>query len=124
LPELETGIGLTANFAVVGDIISAHVAALKTLLGLREPPDPLQPFEAFTVTNELPYTREDASLVGAGKNARLVEKYWPEAYHWLVARGFEGRNVLATFDLSKARRVLGWAPSYNFEQWFAEHRSD
>jgi len=124
LPVLETGIGLTANFAVVADIASAHVAALEVLLGRREPPAPLQPFEAFTVTNELPYTQSDMSLLDAGLNARLVEKYWPEGYRWLAARGFEGRRVLAVFDLSKAKRVLGWGPSYNFEQWFAENRGD
>jgi hypothetical protein len=27
------------------------------------------------------------------------------------------------YDLSKAQRLLGWQPAYNFEQWFAEYAS-
>jgi len=54
---LRTGIGLTANFAVVQDIMSAHVAALEVILGVRTSPDPMGCFEAFTVTNRLPYQR-------------------------------------------------------------------
>ena len=119
---LRTGIGLTANFAVVQDIMSAHVAALEVILGVRTSPDPMGPFEAFTVTNELPYRREDLGLLGEGKNNReLVRKYWPEAYDWLVEQGFEGARLNTLFDLSKARRVLGWEPTYNFEQWLAEN---
>jgi nucleoside-diphosphate-sugar epimerase len=123
LPPLRTGIGLTANFALVEDIAAAHVAALKAITGLHVPPEPLRPFEAFTVTNELPYQPEDASLLGPGKkNGRLIQKYWPEAHAWLSEQGCPETTLLALFDLSKAKRLLNWRPTRNFEQWYVENR--
>jgi len=123
-PDLETGFSLTGNFAVVDDIVSAHVAAVRVMSGLQEPGGPLCPFEAIHVTNELPYTPQDAQLLEPGRNVRrLVEKYWPEAYEWLVAHGYRGTSLMALYDLSGAQRLLGWQPAHNFEQWFAQHNS-
>jgi nucleoside-diphosphate-sugar epimerase len=120
--DLQTGFSLTGNFALVQDMASAHAAAVQVLSGLRAPDEPLRSFEAIHITNRLPYTRDDASLLESGKNVRqLVKKYWPEAYEWLVARGYQGVSLMAVYDLSKAKRLLGWEPAYNFEQWFAEH---
>jgi nucleoside-diphosphate-sugar epimerase len=121
-PELQTGFNLTGNFALVEDVASAHLAAAKVLGGLHDPGEPLHPFEAIHVTNRLPYTRADAPLLESGRNVRrLVEKYWPKAYKWLVAHGYQGASLMAVYDLSKAQRLLGWAPAYNFERWFAEY---
>ena len=121
LENLPTGFSLTGNFARVDDIVSAHVAAAR-VMAKRQPGDTdLQPFEAIHVTNRLPYTSEDAALLEPGRNVRrLVEKHWPEAYEWLVTQGYQGGGICALYDLSKARRILGWEPRYNFEQWFAE----
>ena len=120
--ELETGFRLTGSFAVVGDIVSAHVAAVRVLAALQTPSAPLGAFEAINVTNELPYTREEADLLDPDWNIRcLVEKHWPRAYEWLAARGYQGTPIAAVYDLSKAQRLLNWKPAYNFEQWFAQH---
>jgi len=120
--ELETGFLLTGAFAVAPDIVSAHVAATQVIAGLQQPGEPLRPFEAITVTNRLPYTREDAALLGPDGNVkRLVQRRWPRAYEWLAARGYQGVNLAAVYDLSKAQRLLAWQPAYNFERWFAEH---
>ncbi|UCH33972.1 MAG: NAD(P)-dependent oxidoreductase [Armatimonadota bacterium] len=121
-PELETGFMLTGSFAVVQDIVSAHVAAARVLSGLEKPGEPLRAFEAINTTNALPYKAEDGILVGPDWNVRrLVEKYWPRAYDWLVSRGYKGSGLAAVYDLGNAERLLGWHPTYNFEQWFAEH---
>jgi nucleoside-diphosphate-sugar epimerase len=120
VPDMETGFRLTANFAVVDDIASAHVGAARVLAGLQAPGAPLGPFEAFHVTNALPYTQEDAVHCGSDRNIRaLVRKYWPDAYDWLIARGYTGEGLVAVYDISRAERILGWRPELSFPQWFA-----
>ncbi|NLC55575.1 MAG: NAD(P)-dependent oxidoreductase [Armatimonadetes bacterium] len=121
--ELETGFRLTGCFAVVEDVVAAHLAAAQVLAGVREPGAPLRPFEAFFVTNRLPYTREDAASLGSPPDVRpLVRKYWPEAYEWLCERGFSGGWLPAVYDCTKAERMLGWRPALSFPEWFAQHR--
>lgn len=123
-PDLETGFLLTGNFALVDDMVSAHVAAVRVMSGLQEPGGPLCSFEAIHVTNKLPYTPQDAELLEPGRGVRrLVQKYWPEAYEWLVGHGYQGASLAALYDLSRAQRILGWQPVHNFEQWFAQHNS-
>jgi len=120
--DLETGFRLTGTFAVVEDIVSAHVAAVRVMSGLQTPGTPLEAFEAINVTNDLPYTREEADLLDPDWGVRrLVEKHWPRAYEWLAARGYQGTPIAAVYDLSKAQRLLGWRPAYNFGEWFAAH---
>jgi len=123
-PELDTGFSLTACFALVEDIAGAHVAALEVFLGTRTPEREHAPtdFEAVNVTNSLPYTPEDAAMVGSDGDMRpLVHKYWPVAADWLEARGYRKAGPLIVYDLDKARQLLKWTPKYNFEQWFAKH---
>ena len=125
LPDLQTGFRLTGAFAVVEDMVTAHVAAAQAMVleetsGLPAP----EPFEAIYTTNSLPYAPEDAALMGPGDDLRpLVRKYWPEAYDWLLAKGYEGSWLPGVYDLTTARRLLGWQPAFNFEQWFAQHTS-
>jgi len=120
-PFLQTGFSLTAAYAVVKDIVAAHVAAVRVLTGRQEPPQQLSLFEAFFVTNKLPYTREDMLELQKEHDLRvLVKKYWPQAYDWLIAHGYEGGWLPAVYDLSKAARLLGWSPKFNFDEWFAE----
>jgi UDP-glucose 4-epimerase len=122
VPDLETGFRLTANFAVVDDIASAHVAAARVIAGLQAPGGSLRPFEAFHVTNALPYTQEDAEFLGDSRNVRvLVRYYWPDAYEWLTTRGYTGDGIVAVYDISRAERVLGWRPMLSFPEWYATH---
>lgn len=119
--DLETGFSLLRPFAVVDDMVSAHVAAVKTFLGEGGDAKALAPFEAFFVTNRLPYTREDVALARReGTLQPLVQKYWPGAWEWLSAQGYDGaKGNTNVYDISKARRLLGWGPAFNFEEWFA-----
>lgn len=121
-PEMETGFCLTGAYAVVSDVAAPHVAAARVLAGKQQPSEPLRPFEAFFITNSLPYTGEDGASVEADRNIKpLIKKYWPTAYDGLIEQGYQGAWVPAVFDLTKAQRLLNWRPAYNFEQWFAEH---
>ena len=124
--DLQVGFSLTGVYATVQDMTAAHVAAVRVLAGREEPGEPLAPFEAFFTTNRLPYTREDLMAArDQGTRRPLIEKYWPGAWEWLSARGYTGQaTTYNAYDLSKAKRLLRWAPAYNFEQWFAEHADE
>jgi len=124
LPSLQTGFNLTGAFAIVQDIVAAHIAAVKVMAGLHAPPEALRPFEAFFVTNKLPYITEDAALIQAEGNMKsLVRKYWPQAYEKMVEQGYESVWLPMVYDISKAERLLSWQPAFNFEQWFAAQGS-
>jgi len=120
-PELEIGFNLTGAFGLVDDIVTAHVAAARVLA---EDNQSLRPFEAFFVTNKLPYTSQDAVLCDFNGDVQpLVKAHWPQAYEWMKARGYQGAWIPAVYDISKAERLLNWQPQHNFEEWFAA-RSD
>ena len=122
-PPLETGFSLTGAYALVEDVVSAHVAAIETSLGLRQPSAPLAPFEAFFVTTQLPYVSAEAALFGPNGDMKpLVRTHWPEAYDWLIARGYPGGWLPAVYDIGKARRLLGWEPRHHFADWWARQR--
>jgi uronate dehydrogenase len=120
-PELETGFGLLGAFALVDDVARAHVAAVRVLAGHQLPPEPLEAFEAFFCTLPLPYTREDAALAKApgSVDIEMVRRHWPGAAEWLAAKGFGGTWLPAVYDISRARRLLGWEPRCDFDWWFA-----
>jgi len=67
-------------------------------------------FEAFHTVNRLPYTAEMCRQAG-GDPIRLAHLSWPDAYDWLVAHGCSGKRIGPVYDISKARRILGWQPN-------------
>lgn len=120
-PAFETCCALTGTFAVVDDVAAGHAAAVEVMAGVREPGGPMGAFEAFYVTNSLRYTKEDVRELGVDP-AALARKYWPEAVEWLEEQGYSGSWLPAVYDLSKAERLLGWRPEFNFEQAYAALR--
>jgi nucleoside-diphosphate-sugar epimerase len=120
--ELETGFGLLGAFALVQDIASAHLAAVRVLSGRRSPPHPLRPFEPLFCTLSLPYTAGDVEGQAGGRvTLELAQRYWPQAAAWLAARGFAGAWLPAVYDISRTRQLLGWEPRFDFDWWFSEH---
>ena len=98
------------------------IRAVRVLAGLQASELAIENFEAIFTTNALPYTREDAALLGEGGDMRpLARKHWPEAYDWLTERGYRGGWLPTVYSLEKAKRILHWEPRYNFEEWWAEH---
>jgi len=116
--ELDTCLSMTGPFCVVDDIASAHVAAVRIMCGRQEPSGQVGSFEAFNTVNRLPYTAAMCCEAG-GDPKRLVQLCWPDEYDWLVEKGFAGQGINASYDISKARRVLGWEPAFNFEEAYA-----
>ncbi|MFH1730962.1 MAG: NAD(P)-dependent oxidoreductase [Planctomycetota bacterium] len=116
-----TCIAMTGSFAVVSDIAAAHLAAARVMAGKQEPGEPVGPFEAFNAVNHLPYTAEDHRETG-GDRKRLAEKYWPDACEWLAANGHGLLGIATSYDISKAERILGWRPLFNFEEAYAALR--
>lgn len=121
-PDLETGFGLLGTYAVVEDMVSAHVAAVRVLAGGSTSGASLQPFEAVYCALALPYTADDVARSGnSGQvNLDMVRTHWPHAAGWLVERGFGGAWLPAVYDISKARRLLGWEPRCDFDWWFSQ----
>ena len=116
--ELDTCLAMTGPFCVVDDIASAHVAAVRVMCGSQEPGAQVGPFEAFNSVNRLPYTAAMCREVN-GDPKRLAQLCWPDAYEWLLEMEFTGQGITASYDISKAERVLGWEPVFNFEQAYA-----
>ena len=122
LDEVATGHMLLGVYAHVDDIVAAHVAAVKTMLGERETPRPLEPFEAFFTTNQHPYVADDVALMdGESVTVELAAKYWPEAAAWLRDTEFTGTWSPAVYDNAKAREMLGWQARMDFGTWFARN---
>lgn len=116
--ELDTCLAMTGPFCVVDDIASAHVAAVRVMCGREKPGGQVGSFEAFNTVNRLPYTAAMCRKVD-GDPKRLAQRCWPDAYEWLLDMGFTGQGINAAYDISKARRVLGWQPAFNFEEAYA-----
>jgi UDP-glucose 4-epimerase len=114
----DTCLSMIGAFAVVDDIAAAHLAATRVLADMQQPGGPTGWFEAFHTTNALPYTPELIAEVN-GDPGELVKRCWPDQYDWLVANGYGGQWAGPAYDISKARRILGWEPAFNFEQAYA-----
>ena len=120
-PEPEPGFGLMGAWAKVEDIASAHLAAVRVMLGTTGNVEELDWFEAFFTTNSVPYTSEDGALMKNGQvSAGMVAKYWPEASDWFTEYGPGGIWLPAVYDLTKARAILAWEPAHDFASWFRE----
>jgi UDP-glucose 4-epimerase len=115
---LDTCLSMIGAFAVVEDIAAAHLAAVRVLTGLHEPGGPIGWFEAFHTVNALPYTPELIREVN-GDPGQLVKRCWPDAYAWLVENGYGEQWAGPAYDIAKARRILAWKPTFNFEQAYA-----
>ena len=114
---------LAGMYSVVEDVAAPHVNAVRVFAGVQEPGAPLAAFEAFNITNQPPFTKEDVAELGPDANlGGLVKKYWPDAYEWLIAKGWDPSGLPVVFDNSKVKRALGWQAEHNFQRWFAENR--
>lgn len=113
----EEGLRLLGSYALREDMVSAHVAAVGAMLD-PERASALAAFEPFVTTNALPYSADDAADIGPGGDLRpLARKYWPEAAAWLDAQSYQPGWLTIVFDLTKAERLLGWRPRWDFGEW-------
>jgi len=114
-PDLDTGLALLGHFALVDDIASGHAAAVEHFDELPNA------FEPFNITNALPYTPDEGRQLLADPRP-IMERHWPGAWDWFVARSRTPAPRPTVFDLSKAERLLAWRPTHNFGWWWEQHR--
>lgn len=92
----------------VEDIVSAHI------LAARKAPD--LGFERFIISATTPFRREDLHELRVNPD-QVVKKYCPQyesVYADLNWRMFD--DIERVYVNEKARRLLGWEPSYNFDK--------
>jgi|TARA_Y100000294_G_C8557001_1_gene337557 nucleoside-diphosphate-sugar epimerase len=117
LDDPEQGFRLTGNHAMVGDIVNAHIAAIKVLLDEKKSAE-LKNFEAIFITNKLPYKENDKRLIDSNGNMKkLIQKYWPLHSNYLFDLGCKKSFLAGVYDLNKAKKILNWEPALNFDQW-------
>jgi nucleoside-diphosphate-sugar epimerase len=113
----DRGFRLAGAHAMVEDIVNAHVAAVEVLLDEKKSSN-LHGFEAIFITNKLPYQNSDKSLIDPdGNMKKLISKYWPDHAKYFFDLGFKKALFPCVYDLSKAKRILNWEPTFNFDQW-------
>jgi UDP-glucose 4-epimerase len=99
------------------DVATAVLAALDALKsGSVE-------FEAMNIQSALPFTDRDAeTLVSNPMSA--VSRHWPDAPALLSTLHADLWGPIERwFDISRAKDVLGWTPSYNFDQFMDDVRA-
>lgn len=114
-PPLETGASLLSGCSVVADVASPHLKALDAWEKIENN------FEPFFITHTFPYSREEEKQLSTSPK-NVLERYFPGAYDWFLARGITLHPSPTIYNNSKAKRILGWQPEYDFAQWFAEHK--
>lgn len=90
----------------IEDVVCAHVAALERIASI--------PFDRYIISATTPFTREDLAQLGIdapGVLRRRVPGY-EEVYRRLGWRMFPA--IDRVYVNERARRVLGWAPRYDF----------
>ena len=113
----EIGFRLTGSYAVVDDIANAHVAAIDLLLD-KQKSESINKFEIIFITNNLPYKDSDKRLIRDGNMRKIVSKYWPEGSKFIFELGYKRTIFSGVYDLSKAKKILNWEPSFNFNEWY------
>ena len=75
-------------------------------------------FEAVFTTNRLPYKNNDKNLIEFnGDMRKIIKKYWPNNYKFILNLGFKKAIFSGVYDLNKSKNILNWSPKFNFEQW-------
>ena len=123
LDSVQTAFQLLGAYALLEDVVSAHVAAVRVMTGRATPGVAPEGFEAVFCVNAHPYSAIDGDLLGSGGTVSLAlaSAHYPHAAAWLEDNGFQGAWMPGVHDVSKARALLGWEARWGFDRWFAEH---
>jgi UDP-glucose 4-epimerase len=108
-PFLRFGVRLLYGGVDERDVASAVVAAIDVLDAESD-----RPFRAYNVHSPLPFDEADAADL-ADDPMTVLARHWPDAPTLLERAGAElWGPVNAWYDVSQARRELGWQPRYDF----------
>jgi nucleoside-diphosphate-sugar epimerase len=112
--DRRVGVGLVARHLPTDDVAEANLRAveLETLC-----------FEVFNIGPDCPLTNEDV-VRGLRDPEGVLEKYWPGSVRWLRDAGYPIPPILwPVADITKAKQVLGWRPTWGFADLIAELRA-
>lgn len=100
------GLGMLSFSVHTTDVAMAHLLAFRS--GVRN--------EAILITSKTSFTREDGPELLKDAGAVILRRY-PRARR-LVEQGLKLPDTIkCTYDISKARQLLGYEPRYTFESW-------
>jgi len=100
------GLGLLSQWVHCSDVATAHLLALKSDVKN----------EAVIITAKVPFRGGDAPALLSDAPS-VILKYFPEASR-LEERGVQLPRVIdKCYDISKAERLLGFQPKWNFGEW-------
>ncbi len=109
----EYGVGLLGGYGDVRDVAQAHVRALdRSDISC----------DAFYCTTPAPYSREDAEELRTNPRA-VYCRYYPQATELIMSRAETARPLTVYYDLERAQRELGYAPTVDFASWFADRNA-
>jgi UDP-glucose 4-epimerase len=84
--------------------------------------------DSFNIMSEVPFTKED-ELALVSKPREVIEKYYPGATNIFSQKEINVEKVLSIWGntywpIDKAKRVLGYKPSYNFDGFLKALQED
>lgn len=109
------GMGRLTNWLDREDVVQANELALNAVAQ--------EQFgcEAFLIHCHKPFVEADWPQL-ENDAAPIIEKYYPGANELLREHKLTLPKIHTRFDISKAQRVLGYAPQHNFEQFLQRLR--
>ena len=92
----------------IADIVSAHTMAMTNAARIG--------FEKLILTATTPFSQSDAANLAVNMPA-VLQNYIPDYVEQFNRKNWRMFQTLdRVYDNSKARRILGWEPRYNFKQ--------
>ena len=100
------GLALLSTRVHIADVARAHALALGS--SVRN--------EAILIAAEVPFTRENGPELIADARS-VILRHFPDAAR-LAGMGIQlPATITSCYDVSKARRLLGWRPGVTFQTW-------
>jgi nucleoside-diphosphate-sugar epimerase len=106
------GMGRLNNWLDREDVAQANHRALDALAAGKFE------CETFLIHCSKPFVEADWPAL-AQTPETVIERYWPGSVALLKRHGLQVGPIGRRFDISKARRLLGYEPEHNFEQFLA-----
>jgi nucleoside-diphosphate-sugar epimerase len=107
-PWQQTGLGLIGRWVWVGDVAQANLLAAES--------DRIRD-DVFLITTRTKLREEDL-IEGIANPEKILERRWPGSVELLKKAGVKITPTLYPLvDISKAQRILGYEPKYDFDSY-------
>lgn len=109
-PWQQAGLGLVGRWVWVGDVAQANLLAVES--------DRIRD-DIFHITTRTRLREEDL-IAGIAEPEKILELRWPGSVALLKKAGVKITPTLYPLvDISKAQRILGYEPKYDFDSYLA-----